>query len=218
MEKTLETDKKGRVYGGVSPEARAAERRAALLRAGTKLFGTQGFRRTTVRAICREARLNDRYFYAAFESTEALLCAVYQHYALRLRDEVREVAGRTEGGLEARITAALEVYFELLRDTCGARVLMLEVMGVSPQTDAVYQGNLLEFARTIIEVARPRDIESEEALTDLRIIGMSLVGALTMSGMAWLLTDYREPVENMIRSIRTVLSGALRHLAHPDDL
>jgi AcrR family transcriptional regulator len=218
MEISLESDKKGRVYGGVSPEARAAERRAALLRAGTQLFGTLGFRRTTVRAICQEARLNDRYFYAAFDSTEALLCAVYLHYAERLRREVREVAERTAGGLDARVTATLEVFFELLRDTCGARVLMFEVMGVSPQVDAVYQSNLVEFSKVIMEVARPREAETEEERAYLRIAGIALVGALINVGMAWMLTGYREPVANMIRSTRTVLFGALRHLAEPGDL
>jgi len=29
------------------------------------VFGTVGFRKATVRAICQEAKLNDRYFYAA---------------------------------------------------------------------------------------------------------------------------------------------------------
>jgi AcrR family transcriptional regulator len=217
MEITLEKDRKGRAYGGVSREARDAERREALLRAGTQLFGTQGFRRTTVRAICQEAHLNDRYFYAAFESTEALLCAVYQHYALRLRNEVRDVVARTAGGLGARIDAALEVFFELLRDTCGARVLMLEVMGVSPETDALYQRNLVEFSRVIIEAARPRDTESEEARADQRVIGIALVGALTNVGMAWVLTGYREPLPNLMRSCRTVLFGALRHLGQTDD-
>ena len=59
MEKTFETDKisrqsVGRPYGGVAPEARAAERRDALIRAGTRVFGTVGFRKATVRAICQD--------------------------------------------------------------------------------------------------------------------------------------------------------------------
>jgi AcrR family transcriptional regulator len=212
MEKVLEIDKKGRPYGGVAPEARAAERREALLRAGTRLFGTNGFRRTTVRALCQEARLNDRYFYAAFDSTEALLCAVYQSHAERLRAAVGAAVACAGPTLEARIDAGLMAFFALLRETCAARVLLLEVMGVSAETDAVYQRNLGEFGRMLIGLARPRDKESAEARADQRIVGIALVGALTNAGTAWVLTGYRDPQERMVRNCREVLLGALRHL------
>ncbi|MCP1172412.1 TetR/AcrR family transcriptional regulator [Ralstonia chuxiongensis] len=217
MEKTFETAdapaKKGRPYGGVAPEARAAERRDALIRAGTRVFGTAGFRKTTVRAICQEAKLNDRYFYAAFDSTEALLRATYQQHAEDLRAQVSEATAAAEGTLEARIDAGLHAFFAFLREPCAARVLLLEVMGVSPETDATYQRNLLEFGRQIMANAQlPGAHNHEDAgpRADPRIIGLALVGALTNVGAAWLLTGYRDPEEKMVRNCRQVVLGTLR--------
>jgi AcrR family transcriptional regulator len=172
MEKTLETAhapaKKGRPYGGVAPEARAAERRDALIRAGTRVFGTVGFRKATA------------------------------------------AAGNT---LEARVDAGLHAFFAFLRDPCAARVLLLEVMGVSPETDATYQRNLLEFGKQIMANAELPGAPLEddaELRADQRILGLALVGALTNVGAAWLLTGYRDPEEKMVRNCRQVVLGTLR--------
>lgn len=217
MEKTLETAdapaKKGRPYGGVAPEARAAERRDALIRAGTRVFGTVGFRRATVRAICQEAKLNDRYFYAAFDSTEALLRATYQQHAEDLRAQVSEATAAAGNTLEARVDAGLHAFFAFLRDPCAARVLLLEVMGVSPETDATYQRNLLEFGKQIMANAElpgaPLEDNAEQR-ADQRILGLALVGALTNVGAAWLLTGYRDAEDKMVRNCRQVVLGTLR--------
>ncbi|NIF72335.1 TetR/AcrR family transcriptional regulator [Burkholderia sp. Ap-962] len=210
MEKTLETRRKGRPYGGVAAEARAAERREALIGAGTRLFGTLGFRKTTVRALCQEAKLNDRYFYAAFAGTDALLQATYQHHAERLRAAVgAALAEAGEAGLGARVDAGLGAFFAFLRDTCAARVLLLEVMGVSAETDMTYQRNLLEFGRQIVSVARVTDPEDPEQRADARLTGLALVGAMTNVGAAWLLTGYRDPEARMVRNCRHVLLGTL---------
>ncbi|AOK31311.1 TetR family transcriptional regulator [Burkholderia singularis] len=215
MEKILERGKKGRPYAGIPPEARAAERRDALIRAGTRIFGTVGFQRATVRAICQEAKLNDRYFYAAFDSTDALLRSTYEHHAQRLRMSVKQAVaalGATRGGLDARIDVSLAAFFAFLRDTCAARVLLLEVMGVSAQTDATYQRNLSEFGKMIVTLVAPLS-EDPDVRADQRIIGIALVGAMTNVGAAWLLTGYRDSEEKMVRNCRQVLLGALQHLA-----
>jgi len=210
MEKTFETAKKGRPYGGVAPEARAAERRDALIRAGTRVFGTVGFRKATVRAICQEAKLNDRYFYAAFDSTEALLRATYQQHAEDLRAQVSQATAAVDGTLEARVDAGLHAFFTFLRDPCAARVLLLEVMGVSPETDATYQRNLLEFGKQIMANVQPPGADDADLRADHRILGLALVGAMTNVGAAWLLTGYRDPEEKMVRNCRQVLLGTLR--------
>ncbi|GCB03928.1 TetR/AcrR family transcriptional regulator [Ralstonia sp. SET104] len=217
MEKTFETAnapaKKGRPYGGVGPEARTAERREALIRAATRVFGTVGFRKATVRAICQEAKLNDRYFYAAFDSTDALLRATYQQHAEALRAQVAQATAAVDGTLEARIDAGLHAFFAFLRDPCAARVLLLEVMGVSPETDATYQRNLLEFGKQIMANAQlpgANNDDNAELRADQRIIGLALVGAMTNVGAAWLLTGYRDPEEKMVRNCRQVLLGTLR--------
>lgn len=209
MEKVLKTQKRGRAYGGVAPEVRAAERRDALIRAATRVFGTVGFRKATVRSICQEAKLNDRYFYAAFDSTEDLLRCTYLHHAEQLRDAVAQAVAARDGDLDARIDAGLAAFFAFLRDPCAARVLLLEVMGVSLDTDATYQRVLVEFGKLIMAIGGRGEAITGAERTEQWLIGLALVGAMTNVGTAWLLTGYRDPEAQMIASCRKVLLGTL---------
>jgi len=69
----------GRIYGGLSLEDRKKQRREQFLQAGINVFGTSGFRSATVRSLCKEAKLTDRYFYESYGNLENLLKAVYEH-------------------------------------------------------------------------------------------------------------------------------------------
>ena len=75
----------GRTYAGESLSERTARRRQQFLDAGLQVFGTTGYRTATVRQLCKQAGLTDRYFYESFASTEDLLVAVYE----REFDELR---------------------------------------------------------------------------------------------------------------------------------
>jgi len=66
------TTTKRRSFKGMSLEERQAERRERLMEAGLQAYGTQGFFSVTVRDICIEAKLTERYFYESFKNSEAL--------------------------------------------------------------------------------------------------------------------------------------------------
>ena len=124
-----------------------------------------------------------------------------------------EATAAVDGTLEARVDVGLHAFFAFLRDPCAARVLLLEVMGVSPETDATYQRNLLEFGKQIMANAQlpgADDGDDPGLRADQRIIGLALVGAMTNVGAAWLLTGYRDSEEKMVRNCRQVLLGTLR--------
>jgi AcrR family transcriptional regulator len=202
----------GRRYGGVGQAQRDQARRAALIDAATEVFGTLGFRRATVRSVCGLARLNDRYFYAAFDNMEHLLRATYAHHAQALLGQLQSAIAASEPTLEARLDAGLNAFFAFLRNPHAARVLLLEVMGVSPETDQTYQRYIFEFAKLILAMtpvtqrSAPLD---DEAQAQARIVGLALVGAMTNAGTAWVLTGYQDPQARMVASCRRVLGGAL---------
>lgn len=82
-------------WAGVPVEDRRALRRQRLLDAAFDLLGGEGEAATTVRAVCRTAKLNPRYFYESFQDLDALLIAVYE----------RTVADMT-GGMLAAVQSA----------------------------------------------------------------------------------------------------------------
>lgn len=199
----------GRRYGGVGKAQREAARRAALIDAGTEVFGTVGFRRATVRSVCRLAKLNDRYFYAAFDTMEHLLRATYAHHAQTLLGQLQAAVDAAQPTLDARLDAGLHAFFTFLRDGHAARVLLLEVMGVSPETDATYQRYIFEFARLIVGMSDAPPPTTDDAAADARIVGLALVGAMTNAGTAWVLTGYQDTEARMVACCRRVLRGAL---------
>nr|WP_246174042.1 TetR/AcrR family transcriptional regulator [Pandoraea terrigena] len=199
----------GRRYGGVGQAQREQARRAALIDAATEVFGTVGFRRATVRSVCRLAKLNDRYFYAAFENLEHLLRATYAHHAQALLDQLHTAIAESAPTLDARLDAGLHAFFAFLRHPAAARVLLLEVMGVSPETDLAYQRYIFEFSKLILGMADAPLPLSEDAQAQTRIVGLALVGAMTNAGTAWVLTGYQDSEACMVASCRRVLHGAL---------
>nr|WP_246181948.1 TetR/AcrR family transcriptional regulator [Pandoraea cepalis] len=199
----------GRRYGGVGQAQREQARRAALIDAATEVFGTVGFRRATVRSVCRLAKLNDRYFYAAFESLEHLLRATYAHHAQSLLGQLQAAVAESAPTLDARLDAGLRTFFAFLRQPPAARVLLLEVMGVSPETDQTYQRYIFEFAKLILAMADAPAPIGEDAQAQARIVGLALVGAMTNAGTAWVLMGYQDTEACMVASCRRVLRGAL---------
>jgi AcrR family transcriptional regulator len=73
-----------RRYGGKSAQERRAERRAALIHAGRRIWQEHGWAAVTMRGVCAEAGLTDRYFYESFADRDALLAEIWD----QARDEV----------------------------------------------------------------------------------------------------------------------------------
>lgn len=190
----------GRIYAGESAAERAIRRRETLLDAGLQLFGTTGYRTATVRAICREARLTDRYFYAAFQSTEDLLAAVYEREFERLQATLvialASPAGRDD--FREAIRLSLDEVFRMASDPRVARVCWLEVLGVSPRIDALYMENTRRYALLIVETARAHFPRQQLSAVEQRVLGIAMAGAISQTVVDWMLTGYREPRSEIV--------------------
>ena len=57
---------KERQFKGMSLTERKQARREKLIEAGIEAYGTHGFFSVTVKDICNEAKLTERYFYESF--------------------------------------------------------------------------------------------------------------------------------------------------------
>jgi len=64
---------------GVPLQDRQTLRRDELVAAGVGLLGGEAGPALTVRAVCREASLTERYFYESFTDRDEFVRAVYDH-------------------------------------------------------------------------------------------------------------------------------------------
>ena len=209
------TSAPARSYGGLALEERVAARRARFIEAGIELFGTQGFRGATVRGICAAAGLTDRYFYESFASLEALLAEVYRSlthgFAQRLTEEsIRSEAWSGDAeAIDRQTTAAYELWFDTVREPRFARIVLVEVLGVSPAVDALYEASVRDMAELTIAPLAAMQPQIRLARARRELLGRALVGAALQVAKMWMTGGYRMSQRAVVRTCVLVAVGTL---------
>lgn len=199
-----------RPYAGEAPEQRIARRRAAFIAAGRTLFSSLGYRKTTVRALCAEAGLTDRYFYESFASVEDLLVAVYEELMDAMQGRILAAVQATAGGdIEALIEASLDAYFREVEDAAAARVIWMEVLGVSPRVDAVYIRRTRDFADLLQLLNRTLVPDWNPPAAVAAVVALGLTGAASEAARGWIMEGYRRPRQELVQGIALLFKGLL---------
>lgn len=161
-----------RRWSGVPLQDRQALRRAELIAAGVTLLGGAAGPALTVRAVCREASLTERYFYESFTDRDEFVRAVYD-----------DVCGTAMKALLSSQTPrdAVESFVALMVDDPGrGRVLLL-----APEREPVLTKSGAEWMPNFIALLQHK----LTAITDPALQAMvatGLIGALTALFTAYL--------------------------------
>jgi len=209
--------KTGRRYKGVSNEQRRAERRQRLIEAAMVVYGAVGYHGASVRAICAEAGLTERYFYESFENGEALLAAAFGAVMERLTAEVMAALAplsTLDMGLVVRV--ALATYYSQLRANPNeARVFLVEILGVSPRMDAIYWDAIRQVSLSVLRFS-PDAAERAEALgLDLDLFADGLIGAVVQIALGWVRAGYATPIETVVETAMAILGAVNRQFLSP---
>lgn len=117
-------------YGGATAADRASERRERLLDAALEMLGSQGSQATSVRSVCREAKLTPRYFYEGFDDLDALLVALFDRIAGEATAAVLTAYEAADASAHAKSHAVLDAFVSnLTDDPRRARVAFAEALG-----------------------------------------------------------------------------------------
>ena len=134
-------------WSGVPLEDRQALRRDELISAGTELLGGESGPAVTVRAVCRESGLTERYFYESFSDRDEFVRAVYD-----------DVCAKAMDALSSSTTArdAVERFVALMvDDPTRGRVLLLApaVEPVLTRSGADWMPSFIELVqRNLIQI------------------------------------------------------------------
>ena len=177
--------KKPREYRGSSGAARKLERRERLIEAAIAVYAERGYPKASVRAICQEARLTERYFYESFASGEDLLVAAFETISDQFLGVVR--SADSSGGAEERIHAKLWAYYDALRQyPAAARVFFIDTVNVSARVDELFEQVIRRFEQGL---ARLLDMPpSDDDQLDLRLRAVS--GGVHQIALAWMREDF----------------------------
>jgi AcrR family transcriptional regulator len=187
-----------RPYRGVSAEARRADRRARLIEAGLELLGERGWAGTTVRAVCAEAELTERYFYESFDNREQLILAVFDRVTSEAAEAVLAAVAAAPHDARAKARAAIEAFVEMLTDDPRrARAILVEPVG-SEAGEARRREAIRSFAALVADQASSFYGPAALAPEDAALTAMALVGGLAELLVSWLEGELAVPRERLI--------------------
>ncbi len=188
-----------RMYSGRPVEEWKAARRERLLAAAFDLFGTVGYRSTSIERLCSRAKVSTRHFYQEFANKEAVLLAVYaQVIELGVARTGEALAAAPPAPIGPRLTSAVGAYLDaVMSDLRRAQISFVEVLGVSPAVEERRLGfreGILALIKYEGEAAVARgEIENR----DFRFSGMTLVGAVNTVVYDWIRQPDRPPAEQV---------------------
>lgn len=184
-------------WAGVPLGERRRQRRERLLDATLELLGTRGGGAVTVRSVCRQAGLTERYFYESFADRDALLSAVHQGVVAAAREALAlAVAGSEPAG---RVRAAVEAFVALIiDDPRKGRVLLVEALR-EPVLTRQGAGSLPDFAALVRRQLPPGPGREAAAV--------ATVGALVALFTAWLDGSLRLPRDRLVEEAVQVITA-----------
>jgi AcrR family transcriptional regulator len=199
-----------RLYRGISPSERRAQRRERLLQAGLEVFGTQGYANSSIRAVCTEASLNSRYFYESFSSREELLYQIYTDIVHEIASVVLEATAEAET-IEEQARAGLRAGWTILtEDRRKAKVMALEVVGVSDRLERLRRNNRHAFADILVKNARSIGGDAVPLRMDPVLTARSLMAAVIDVQIDWINGDLDASVEEMVDHFTKLFTAVAR--------
>lgn len=201
-----------RTYGGLSEAQRVNERRERFLEAGLEVFGSLGMRGATVRKLCKEARLTERYFYESFTDTEALYCEVFRAQVDATGQRLMSLLPELPLELEDRIKACLELYFTTMRNDRVVRVLYIESLVGSDLVQNILRQNVATLSSFVLMALRADNPELDIAEDFGVAMATAINGAMSAMAVQWMLSDYEIEQQVLVESGTLMVLGTMREL------
>ena len=183
-----------------------AQTRAALVAAGRRLFGENGFRKTSVENLAREARVTTGALYHHFPTKTALFEAVFVQAHMELMAAARDAAKGAENGLD-ELALGFDAFLDGVLRPDAQRILVLDgpaVLGLARYTELDEQYAHAVIVHSLTEAAKCGTIQIDDPETATRL----LLGALTRGAM--LIANSANPVTTrhaVAKSMRALLNS-----------
>lgn len=202
---------KERQFKGMSLSERKQARRDKLIEAGIQAYGTQGFFSVTVKDICNEAKLTERYFYESFKKSEQLFQTIFLKLIDELQQNVMQAIMQASTDPEKMIDAGLTALLTTLKDNPQmARIIYIDAMLVQElHNQATIQETMLRFDRMIhafVMLMMPQMNRSER---EIALVSTGLNGYVTQIAIRWVMSDFKSPLEDVLASCRLVFLALL---------
>jgi AcrR family transcriptional regulator len=202
---------KRRNFKGLSLEERQKERREKLIEAGLQIYGVQGFFSVTVRDVCNEAKLTERYFYESFKRSEELFKTIYLRLIEQLQQNILAAVMQSKADPRLMIEAGLTALFKSLQDDPRmARILFIDAILVHEMQGNTIHEAVSRFDRMIQAFMMLMFPKSNEHKANLSLLSTGLNGYVTHIAMRWVIGGFREPLEQVVSACQLAYVSILQ--------
>lgn len=187
-----------RPYRGMSAEERRLQRREQLMEAALDVFASIGLAKVTMRDICAQARLTERYFYESFRSTEDAFDAVYQRQEEQLFARVAQAMMTAPRNIEALARAGLHAFYAFIKeDPRRAQVLLIDSFSANQQSIDKSKRAVAQYVSMIEQLARELFPGLRPGL-NMEMLVWGLLGMAIQVGTIWARDQFRQPIEEVL--------------------
>lgn len=200
----------GRVYAGQTAADREEACRARLRSAIQHIVGSNGYASLTVGRACANANVSSRTFYQLYANKEEAFADCYQSLLERSGERVVTSLAATEGRpMSERIPAAMLAFLQpMFADPHSARIVFVEVVGISPMIEATRLRTRERLIELIIAEGTAAAARGEVTDRDFRFAALAIAGATTTIAYDWMLRRDRPPLHKLEHQL-TDLAGEL---------
>jgi len=187
-----------RSYKGASIEERRLQRRERLIEASLEAFARRGITKTTIRDICSESRLTERYFYESFRSTDEAFDAVYVHLKCQLVARVTEALSHAPMSIESLASAGLRAFYLYLKeDPRRAQIMLIDALSANQQSQEKSLNAVREYINIMRDLAKALYPELAKNL-DMDMIAGGLLGLAIQVGAIWARDGFKKSIDTVL--------------------
>ncbi|MGE8558485.1 MULTISPECIES: TetR/AcrR family transcriptional regulator [unclassified Acinetobacter] len=202
---------KERQFKGLSLTERKQARREKLIEAGIEAYGSQGFFAVTVKDICNEAKLTERYFYESFKKSDELFQTIFLKLIDQLQHNVMQAIMQASTDPRKMIEAGLTALLTTLKDNPGmARIIYIDAMLVQElHNQATIHETMLRFDRMIhafVMLMMPHIDRSER---EISLVATGLNGYVTQIAIRWVVSGFKQSMQEVLSSCSIVFLSLL---------
>ncbi|MCU4630273.1 TetR/AcrR family transcriptional regulator [Acinetobacter variabilis] len=207
----LASKSKERQFKGLSMAERQQARREKLIEAGIEAYGRHGFFSVTVKDICNEAKLTERYFYESFKKSEHLFQTIFLKLIDQLQQNVMQAMMQASSDPKKMIEAGLTALLTTLRDNPGmARIIYIDAMLVqelhNQATIHETMGRFDRMIQTFVILMMPNLNRSER---EISLVSTGLNGYVTQIAIRWVMSGFKQSLEEILSSCSLVFFALL---------
>ncbi len=218
VEKNVKQAKKNtkeRQFKGMSLTERKEARRQKLIVAGIEAYGTHGFFSVTVKDICNEAKLTERYFYESFKKSEELFQTIFLQLIENMQQNVMQSVMQASPDPKTMIHHGLTTLFTMLQnDPRMARIIYIDAMLVQElHNHATIHETMGRFDRMIHAFVMLMLPHLDRTEKEISLVATGLNGYVTQIAIRWVTGGFKHSLDDILNSCELVFLALVENFS-----